>query len=149
MVKEKWALVEEQFGPHSVDLMAIESNAMLDKNQNRLKYFSPFPLKSAAGINLFSQDISQEENAYVFPAFCLVFPVLKFLRESGIGRCTVIVPALNPVPMWWPLLWSLVVQWFVLAIKGEKNALLYPTKQGYKPYSRGLEWDLIASRLKF
>ena len=99
---------------------------MLDKNQNRLKYFSPFPLKSAAGINLFSQDISQEENAYVFPPFCLVFPVLKFLRESGIGRCTVIVPALNPVPIWWPLLWSLVVQWFVLAIKGEKMLCCTP-----------------------
>ena len=38
----------------------------------------------------------------------------------------------NLTPMWWPLLWSLVVQWFVLAKEGERDALLYPTKHGYK-----------------
>lgn len=149
LMKEKWAIVEEAFGPHSVDLMAIESNVMLDRNQNKLKYYSPFPMKSAAGVNIFSQDLSREENAYVFPPFCLVFPVLKFLQQSGIRECTIIVPALNPVPMWWPLLWSLVIKWLVLAHKGDLKALLYPTKNGYQPDSKGLEFDLIVARLKF
>ena len=41
-------------------------------------------------------------------------------------------PNLTPARMWWPLLWSLVVQWFVLAKDEERDALLYPTKHGYK-----------------
>ena len=149
LVKEKWAIVEDAFGPHSIDLMAVESNVMLDRNQNRLKYYTPFPMKSAAGVNVFSQDLSREENAYVFPPFCLVSPVLKFLQQSGIRECTIVVPALNPVPMWWPLLWSLVIKWLVLAQKGDSKGLLYPTKNGYQPDSKGLECDLIVARLQF
>ena len=102
LVKEKWVVVEDAFGPHTVDLMAVESNAMLDSNQNRLKYYSPFPMAS-------------------------------------------VVPALYPAPMWWPLLWSLVVKWVVLAKRGDKEALLYPSKHG----SKGLECDLIVARLRF
>ena len=49
LVKEKWAIVEDAFGPHSVDLMAVESNVMLDRNQNRLKYYSPFPMNQRRG----------------------------------------------------------------------------------------------------
>ena len=71
------------------------------------------------------------------------------MQESGIRNCTIVVPALTPVPMWWPFFWSLVVKWVILAEKGGKDALLYPSKQGYKSDSKGLEWDLILARLKF
>ena len=146
--RDKWLLVEKWSGPHSVDLMAVESNAMLDKNGNKLKFFSPFPLKSAAGVNIFSQDISLEVNAYVFPPFCLIFPVLKFLQESGIKECSIVVPVANPAPLWWPLFWSLVKKWRVLGEQGEKGDLLY-LQARLQPDSKGLECDLILARLMF
>lgn len=88
----------------SLDLMALESNAIFDSNQNRLIYYTTFPMKSAAGANVYLWDLFQEENAYVFQQFYLVFPVLRFLQESRISRCTMIVPALNSAPMRWPLM---------------------------------------------
>ncbi|KAJ8315851.1 hypothetical protein KUTeg_008001 [Tegillarca granosa] len=65
-----------KFGPHSTDLMAVESNVMLDENFNPLKFFSPYPCKSSAGVNLFSQNISEE----------------------GVKECTIVVPEMFPRP---------------------------------------------------
>ena len=67
LVKEKWVVVEDAFGPHSVDLMAVESNAMLDSNQNRLKYYSPFPMASAAGVRFFSGHFSGRQCICISP----------------------------------------------------------------------------------
>ncbi|KAJ8315034.1 hypothetical protein KUTeg_007184 [Tegillarca granosa] len=98
LADEKWKIGQCMFIPHTVDLMAIDSNVMLDKNFNPLKLYSPFPSKLSAGVNVFSQDVSGEEHAYVFPLFCLIFRLLKFLQESCIGNYTIIVPDLYPRP---------------------------------------------------
>ncbi|CAC5388722.1 unnamed protein product [Mytilus coruscus] len=39
----KWEFVEEKFGPHSVDLMSLDSNAMRGKDEKLLKHFTPLP----------------------------------------------------------------------------------------------------------
>ncbi|VDI64552.1 Hypothetical predicted protein, partial [Mytilus galloprovincialis] len=46
---EYWRFVEDKFGPHSIDLMALDSNVMLDSNGQPLKHFTPFPCKSSSG----------------------------------------------------------------------------------------------------
>ena len=36
-----------------------------------------------------------------------------------------------------------------LGKEGNKEALLYPSKHGYRPDSKGLECDLIVAKLRF
>lgn len=69
-----WQLVEEAFGPYSIDLMAIPANVQRNSARRPLKFIAPFPLHEALGTNVFSQALSPEDNAYVFPLFVLVGP---------------------------------------------------------------------------
>ena len=100
-----WTLIQKEFGDHTVDLMALDSNAMIDSCGNQLKHFTPFPTPNSAGVNVFAQELSQHENYYVFPPFCLIFPVLKFLMSKTV-EFTLVVPKFHPKPMWWPLVVS-------------------------------------------
>ncbi|VDI38058.1 Hypothetical predicted protein [Mytilus galloprovincialis] len=101
--EESWLLVESLYGPHSVDLMSLDSNVMKSSTGVPLKHFTPWPTPCSAGVNLFSQNLRSEQNPYVYPPFVLVFPVLSLLREQGIS-CTIIVPEMRPLPIWWPIL---------------------------------------------
>jgi hypothetical protein len=42
-------------------------------------------------------------NAYAFPPFCLVEPLLRFIVASQ-AVVTVVVPKFFPVPFWWPVI---------------------------------------------
>jgi hypothetical protein len=79
--REKWKIVEKLFGPHTVDLMSLDSNVMVDNDGRPLRHFTPFPSVGSSGVNVFSQDMSLEVNPYVFPPFNLIFPLLNFLRN--------------------------------------------------------------------
>lgn len=78
---QPWKLVESAFGPHTIDLMALPSNVKLDRSGHPLRFFSPFPCVQAQGTNVFSQMLSPSENAYVFPPFSLIGPLLRFLAS--------------------------------------------------------------------
>ena len=67
-----WALVDASFGPHSVDLMAIPSNVKRFRDGEKPKFFSPHPCKESSGVNVFAQNLSMDENYYVFPPFVLI-----------------------------------------------------------------------------
>lgn len=56
-----WQLVQKRFGPHTVDLMALDANAMLGDDGN----------------------VADELNPYVFPPFCLIAHVLSFLVQRS------------------------------------------------------------------
>ena len=86
---------------------------------------------------------------YVFPPFGLVAPVLCFLRGSGVTRCTMVVPAGNPTPFWWPVLWRSVVDSVQLGRQGQRTVLLYPSKSGFAGDTVGLPCDLWAVRVRF
>ncbi|KAJ8311269.1 hypothetical protein KUTeg_011179 [Tegillarca granosa] len=77
LADEKWKIGQCMFIPHTVDLMAIDSNVL----------YSPFPSKLSAGVNVFSQDVSGEDMHMCFRYF-----------ESCIGNYTIIVPDLYPRP---------------------------------------------------
>lgn len=51
-----------------------------------LRHFTKEPSPLSAGINVFAQDISKENNPYVFPPFVLILPLLKFLKEQQISH---------------------------------------------------------------
>lgn len=149
MLGEKcWAMVESRFGPHSVDLMATDSNCMKVAG-SPIRHYTPCPMPGSAGVNVFAQDISREVNPYCYPPFALIGSVLLYLKESGARRCTMVVPHMTPRPHWWPSLQAASRGSVALGAKGEKGVVWVPTKKGYVPDNSGLRWDLVAHRLVF
>jgi hypothetical protein len=149
MLSEKsWSMVELYFGPHSVDLMSLDSNVMRSSDGKALKHFSPCHTPPSAGVNLFCQNVSGEENLYAYPPFALIFPVLNFLEEQGVA-CTIIVPKMIPLPIWWLKLESYSVGCICLGLKGEKGVVKIPSRKGFVLDSVGLKWPLFAFRVSF
>lgn len=146
--EESWLLVESLYGPHSVDLMSLDSNVMKSSTGVPLKHFTPWPTPCSAGVNLFSQNLRSEQNPYVYPPFVLVFPVLSLLREQGIS-CTIIVPEMRPLPIWWPILKYYSVESVCLGMKGDKGVVKTPSKRGFILDKVGLRWSLFAFRVLF
>jgi hypothetical protein len=100
LTREKFDIIEKRFGPHSVDLMSLDSNCMVSRESGKpLRHFTPYPTPMSAGINVFSQDITLEKNPYVFPRFRLILPLIVYLRDLGVGACTMVVPKLSPLPV--------------------------------------------------
>ena len=143
--RSAWLEVERCFGPHSIDLMALESNVQRNSSGQPLRHFSPFPSQSSEGINVFAQCIAPTENAYVFPPFILVGPLLNLLRESKVSF-SMVVPRLSPLPYWWPLLYSYASASFKLGSKGDFDVLLFPSSYG-QFVSRPSQWDLFVFRV--
>ena len=145
-----WDVIQETFGEdtgHTLDLMSLDSNSMKDKAGNSLRHFTPFPTPLSIGVNVFTQDISTEENCYVFPPFNLLLPVLNLLIEGKI-RCTVVVKSEHVTPPWLPKFYKEISDAFILGLKGQKNVLKYPSKKGYVYDRFGLPWNLWALRIE-
>ncbi|XP_028418834.1 uncharacterized protein LOC114544373 [Dendronephthya gigantea] len=129
-----WHEVERAFGPHTIDLMALPANVVSAPSGQPLKFFSPFYTEQAAGVNVFAQLISPLENAYVFPPFTLIGPLIKFLNQQHVSY-TIIAPDISPRRYWWPLLLNLASASFCLGNKGDTSILRFPsyTKEGFTP----------------
>ncbi|CAH3151426.1 unnamed protein product, partial [Porites lobata] len=80
---------------------------------------------------------------YVFPPMALTGPVLKFLASFK-QSCTLVVLDVFPKKYWWPLLMNKAVKSRCLAVCGDGNALLVPSKKGWLPHKgiRGDLWEL-------
>lgn len=145
---DSWNKVESAYGPHSIDLMSLDSNAMKSENGCALKHFTPYATPKSDGINIFAQSLAQETNMYVFPPFGMILPVLCFLREQSIS-CTFIAPHMYPAPTWFPIIKSASRASFCIGEKSEKGVLLVPSKNGFVKDDRGLQWSLWAHRISF
>ena len=78
MLSEKaWNSVESRFGPHSFDLMALDSNCRRDRSGLMLTHYSPWPTPVSEGVNAFAQPFPLEHNIYAFPPFVLLSPLLR------------------------------------------------------------------------
>jgi hypothetical protein len=132
--KFAWTSVEEQYGPHSFDLMALDSNVMKDSKGAPLQHYSPWPLPGSNGVNVFSQVLNKEENYYCFPPFCLVGSVLAFIIHENPRplKVTMVVSRLSPLPPWWPILLSIATI-TPLGKTGDGGILEAPSKNGYVP----------------
>jgi hypothetical protein len=60
----------------NMDHIRLILNAMVGKNGERLRHFTPFPTPKSDGVNVFSQEIEKEENPFAFPPF-LILPLLN------------------------------------------------------------------------
>ena len=141
-----WEKVERLYGPHSFDLMSLDSNVMVDKKGVSLPHFTPWPLPQSSGVNIFCQTLDHKANYYCFPPFCMVPAVLNFLLRdcSAPLRVTLIVPKLSPLPSWWPKLVN-SAQISCLALTGDDKAVEAPSLHGYEPFK--LKCDLMVARI--
>ena len=143
-----WQKIERAYGPHSIDMMAIPSNVRKDRQGQPLKFFAPYPCVGSSGTNVFAQEVPLNENAYIFPPFTLIGPLLKFLTASGC-RVTMVVPDVSPRRYWWPVLTSISVHHMLLGKKGEKEMLFFPPKKTSGWKTKPLQWDLYVFRIIF
>lgn len=148
--KKAWALVQERFGGssgHSADLMALPSNVQSHHLGSPLPFFSPYPFRGAAGVNLFTQTPLHLpflfSNPYVFPPIILIPEVLRYITDLGFS-CTLVVPDLRPRRFWWFLLRP--YDGSFLASKGAKGVVLPPSYAGF-PSTWPLPWDLWVFRI--
>lgn len=76
LAQSVWKRLEAEWGPHTIDLMALDSNTQKDQK-------GPWPTVNSAGINVFAQRINPEANIYVFPLMALVGPLIRFQVDFG------------------------------------------------------------------
>ena len=145
LASQPWKTLEALWGPHTIDLMSLDSNTQRGQDGMPLRHFSPWPTPGSSGINLFSQSLDAGENAYVFPPLALVGPVLRFLLGCGVPF-TIIIPDVFPRRFWWPLISGRAADNVKLGCKGEIGFLLYPTRDGVFN-TIALPWDLWAFRM--
>lgn len=141
-----WQIIQRSFGPHSIDLMASSYNVQKDLSGRALPFFALSPSPQALGVNIFSQAVIPSHNAYVFPPFVLIGPLVRFLASQGCPY-TIVVPDLLPRKYWWPLLVSSCAASFKLGSRGDRDDLLFPANTITGVESRPLQWDLWVFRM--
>ena len=146
-----WDIVQSIFGGlngHTLDLMALDSNAQHHRAGNRLPHFTPFPTPYSAGVNVFNQDLSPCDgiiiNAYAFPPFSLIGPLLRFMR-SQCTTVTLVLPEPSPLPFWWLVINSMAKRRALVAPKGCADAVLFPSRPGFRP--KRINFSLWAFRV--
>lgn len=109
------------YGPHTVDLMSLDANAMKAANCQILRRFTPCPMSFSAGVDIFAQDLSKEISHYVYSPFGMVFPVITLLKKQYVRYCSCIIPYIQPVLVWLLSLTSFMQSSVLLGRKGEKG----------------------------
>ena len=110
-----WLSLERLFGPHSFDLMSLDSNCQKDVYGNPLAHYTPWTTPGSAGINVFANSLPAGHNIYVFPPFVLPGPLLRYVVDQEFhGAFMLIVPDIRPRPFWWATIQAYSVDRFLL-----------------------------------
>ncbi|CAC5412431.1 unnamed protein product [Mytilus coruscus] len=129
--KRTWNYIQQKFGPHTVDMFSLDSNAMLDNEGFAISHFTPYKSPLSSGVDAFAQIYKSNENYYyAFPPFCLIIAVVKFIKQEKI-TCTLIFPDFKPVKPWITVILSCDKNIITIGYKGDKGVLLYPSKKGF------------------
>ena len=145
--EEVWARVQAWFGPHTFDLMSLNSNCRRGRDGSLLPNYSPWPTLYSLGVNVFAQPIPIKHNIYVFPPFVLVGPLLRyFFDQRQRFAYTVTLPRLHPQRYWWAILQAMGVDSFLLGRKGDLAVLLFPSCTSPGFIARPLPCDLWVFR---
>ena len=140
-----WEAVEDAFGPHTWDLMSLDSNVPNGADGKPLPHFTPFPSPHSSGVNVLAQNLSVEHIYYCFPPFVMIPAVLRFLTHYQPALSfTLVVPKQHPLPSWWPVICSTSTSCVKLASKGDSNCLRVPSKKGFVISNLPLHFDLYA-----
>ena len=142
-----WSTLDSRFGPHTWDLMSLDSNTPIGRDGQPLTHYTPFPTPHSSGVNVLAQSLSPSHNYYVFPPFVMVPVIWNFLSAHQPPlKFTIVAPKLSPLPPWWPSLSTSSSTSFRLASRGEVACLKVPTKKGPTLSKLPLHYDLFAFR---
>jgi hypothetical protein len=149
-----WQTLEQHFGGpqgHTVDLMALDSNAMKNRFGVPLPHFTPYPSPESTGVNFFAQDLAGEDQymmcPYISPPLVLIGPVLRYLKSYK-KSCTIVILDTYPRKYWWPILQLYSKKSLRIACEGDRMALLVPSKGGWVNHL-GIPGDLWAFSVLF
>ena len=88
LANQLWNDLESRWGPHTVDLMSLDSNVHSNPHSKSLRRFTPWPTPNSAGVNLSTQTLQVTDNADVFPPFGadlqLSFPIFFHAAFGGL-----------------------------------------------------------------
>ena len=139
-----WQRVEQRFGPHTLDLMSLDSSVKLIVRGVHFNALRSFLLQSPAGSNHLPRPLASPRTL-VFPPFTLAGPVWNFSLKSHVNF-SIVVPILFPLPFWCPVLSPHSQEHLIYLQEGR---LWYPSF----PFSKGnfmacpLQWDLLVFRV--
>ena len=143
-----WLYVQFLFGPHTVDIFSLDSNAMTNPAGEKLRHFTPFPSPQSSGVDAFAQTYTSDERYFAFPPFCLLPGFIKLIIQERIN-VTLLFPLDDLFEPWHVLIMTYAHIIFPVGYKGDKSVLLYPTKKGYQWDKLGLPWNLMAAKFDF
>ena len=139
----------DSFGPFSIDLMALPSNAFRRPSGASIPFFSPTPMPSSEGANVFSQERPCGV-AYAFPPFVMIPALIRLLQEWGSVEVVLVLPFKEfQVPAWSTSLSPFVLRRVDLFSPGSVGVLSYPSQQGFQPNSMPTTFGLAAVRCRF
>ena len=140
-----WLYIQYLFGPHTIDMFSLDSNAMRGEEGDILRHFTPFPSPETSGVDAFAQGYSIDENYYAHPPFCMLSAVVKFIILQEFN-CTLIFPDISPVQPWVTLIHRFAIAVIPIGLAHDKGVILYPSKKGYLQDKKGLYCNLLAAR---
>ena len=142
-------LIWSLFGPFSIDLMALGSNAFRKPSGERIPFFSPCPMPGSSGCNVFAQR-RPEGVAYVFPPFVMISAVINLLREWGSVRAVLVLPWSNDSQRpWMQLLLPYIISQRLLSSDQDVGVLDIPSSSGYQANRLPLGFGLMAFMCSF
>ena len=137
--EQAWNSVERGFGPHSFDLMALDSNCRRDRSGLILPHYSPWLIPASEGLTPLCSPSHCNITFTLFRLF-LLGPLLRyFLDRVFQGALTLVVPDLRPRRFWWALLQSVAVDRLLLGRKGNDAVLLFPSRSTHVWSARRLQ----------
>ena len=145
-----WLRIQEYFGGktgHTCDMMALDSNAKKNRNNQTLPHFTPYQTPHSAGVNVFAQEIASSENYYVFPPFNLTLPVIKLITSNN-AKASVVIKSEKVAPAWLPAIQEHISDAFLIGLEGQKDCLMFPSKRGFVRDQKGLMDNLWVIRLE-
>ena len=114
-------LVQQSYGPHTLDLFILASSVQCDQYRNPLRFYASFPNPGCSGVNAFGQiNKIRSENAYAFA------PSSSWVHSSSFS---LLCPALSlSLPqicdlVWWPILRNKAFCYFKVGSKVQTDIL--------------------------
>ena len=119
--------IVNRMGPFQWDLMASTANVNRGLDGKPLKFFSRYYDQLAAGINVFSQDLSMLKGLFCFPPTPMISMFLSFLQSQKLS-CVVVVPRISA--SWYNLLQANKISSFVIAEPFDNKAFSISSSDG-------------------
>ena len=137
------------YGPFSFDLLALPSNVFRDPSGGALPFFSPSPVRSSAGVNVFAQS-APSGMLYAFPPFAIITPLINLFIEWGSVSVVVVLPSFpGRRPTWLALLSPYILDLCTLSSASDVDVLGLPSPLGYNGNCLPLGFGLSAYRCRF